>query len=162
MAEHYNVLFLCTDNSACSIFAEAILNYKGRGRNFQAYSAGSFPKGRVHPQALRQLESVHLPTAGLRSKSWREFSRPAAPQMDLVFAVCDEGTPAPVWPGHSVTGHWHVLDPTGLRGSQEDVEYAFKETFTLLQRRVDLLLSLSAAGLATLVGPKPHVRARAA
>ncbi len=143
MPQHYNVLFLCTGNSARSIMAEAILNGKG-SPNFTAFSAGSHPAGRVHPGALKQLESVHLPTTGMRSKSWNEFEGPGAPQLDFVFTVCDNAAKevCPVWPGQPMTAHWGVPDPAEVRGSPEEVERAFRQAFFLLDRRIGLFLSL--------------------
>jgi arsenate reductase (thioredoxin) len=145
---HYNVLFLCTGNSARSIFGEAILNYRG-GPNFTAYSAGSHPTGAVHPQALKQIESARLSTVGLRSKSWDEFARPDAPKMDFVFTVCDNAAKevCPLWPGQPLTAHWGVPDPAAITGTPEVVERAFREAFTILQRRIDLLLCLPLASL---------------
>jgi arsenate reductase len=143
MADHYNVLFLCTGNSARSIMAEAIMNYKGRP-NFAAYSAGSHPSGAVRPEALRQLEAAHLPTGGLRSKAWEEFARPEAPKLDFVFTVCDNAANqvCPVWPGQPMTAHWGVPDPAAARGTDEQVEKAFRDAFFLLDRRINLFLSL--------------------
>jgi arsenate reductase (thioredoxin) len=143
MRRHYNVLFLCTGNSARSILAEAILNQKGKS-NFTAYSAGSHPTGTVRPEALRQLEAVHLPTVGLRSKSWNEFAQPDAPQFDFVFTVCDNAANevCPVWPGQPMTAHWGVPDPAAVQGTSEQVEKAFREAFFLLDRRISLFLSL--------------------
>jgi len=143
MQNHYNVLFLCTGNSARSIMAEAILNYKGRP-NFTAHSAGSHPSGAVRPEALKQLEASHLPTAGLRSKSWSEFARPDAPRLDFVFTVCDNAANevCPVWPGQPMTAHWGVPDPAAVKGTSELVERAFREAFFLLDRRIGLFLSL--------------------
>jgi arsenate reductase len=139
----YNVLFLCTGNSARSILAEAILNQKGRP-HFTAYSAGSHPAGAVRPEALRQLESVHFPTFGLRSKSWDEFAKPDAPRLDFVFTVCDNAANevCPVWPGQPMTAHWGVPDPAEVKGSNEQIEKAFREAFFLLDRRISLFLSL--------------------
>jgi arsenate reductase len=136
----YNVLFLCTGNSARSIMAEAILNHKG-APNFKAYSAGSHPAGRVHPDSLKQLESAHLSTAGLRSKSWEEFAEPGAPSLDFVFTVCDNAAKevCPVWPGQPVTAHWGIPDPAAVQG---DKDRAFREAFFLLDRRISLFLSL--------------------
>ena len=143
MTEIYNVLFLCTGNSARSILAEAILNYRGRGR-FAAYSAGSHPGGKVNPQALRQLELSHLPTEGLRSKSWDEFAKPGAPKMNFVFTVCDNAAQevCPIWPGQPLTAHWGVPDPAAVEGSMAQVERAFREAFVTLDRRIGLFLSL--------------------
>lgn len=148
MAPHYKVLFLCTGNSARSILAEAILNQKGR-QNFTAYSAGSFPKGAVHPKALKQLEISHLPTHGLRSKSWEEFAKPGAPKMDFVFTVCDNAAreACPIWPGQPITGHWGVPDPAAVEGTPEEVEHAFREAFMSLDRRISLFLCLPIASL---------------
>jgi arsenate reductase len=143
MRGHYNVLFLCTGNSARSILAEAILNQKGQP-NFTAYSAGSHPAGTVRPEALRQLEAVHLPTVGLRSKSWNEFAQPNAPRLDFVFTVCDNAANevCPVWPFQPMTAHWGVPDPAAVQGTREQVEKAFREAFFLLDRRISLFLSL--------------------
>lgn len=142
MEKHYNILFLCTGNSARSILAEAILNFKGRP-NFTAFSAGSHPTGTVRPEALRQLEQAHIPTAGLRSKSWEEFSR-LGPTLDFVITVCDNAANevCPVWPGQPLTAHWGVADPAAVRGSESDVEHAFRDAFFLLDRRISLFLSL--------------------
>jgi len=143
MRGHYNVLFLCTGNSARSIMAEAILNFKGRP-NFSAYSAGSHPAGRVRPEALRQLETARIPTEGLRSKSWSEFSLPGAPQLDFVFTVCDNAAKevCPVWPGQPMTAHWGVPDPAAVRGTRSEVEWAFRDAFLILDRRISLFLCL--------------------
>jgi arsenate reductase len=148
MQGHYNVLFLCTGNSARSILAEAILNQKG-GANFTAFSAGSHPTGAVRPEALRQLEAAHLPTAGLRSKSWDEFAKPEAPRLDFVFTVCDNAANevCPVWPGQPMTAHWGIPDPAAVRGTQEQIEKAFRDAFFLLDRRISLFLSLPLATL---------------
>lgn len=125
MQGRYNVLFLCTGNSARSIMAEAIMNYKGRP-TFTAYSAGSHPSGAVRPEAIRELESAHLPTTGLHSKSWDEFAKPDAPKLDFVFTVCDNAAKevCPVWPGQPLTAHWGVADPAAARGGAKDIERA--------------------------------------
>jgi arsenate reductase len=148
MTGRYNVLFLCTGNSARSIMAEAILNRKGRP-NFQAYSAGSHPTGRVRPEALRQIERAQLPTEGLRSKDWDEFAKPGAPQMNFVFTVCDNSAKevCPVWPGQPMTAHWGVPDPAAVEGSPEEIERAFRDAFMTLDRRISLLLALPLASL---------------
>lgn len=144
----YNVLFLCTGNSARSIMAEAIMNWKGR-ENFTAYSAGSHPTGTVRPEALRQIESANLSTAGLRSKSWDEFARPDAPAMDFVFTVCDNAANevCPVWPGQPITAHWGVPDPATVSGTEQERDRAFSQAFSTLERRITLMLSLPFASL---------------
>ena len=143
MQAHYNVLFLCTGNSARSIMAEAILNFKGRP-NFTGYSAGSHPSGTVRTEALTQLEMAHLPIQGLRSKAWGEFSLPGSPTLDFVFTVCDNAAKevCPVWPGQPMTAHWGVPDPAAVQGSVAEVERAFRETFFILDRRISLFLCL--------------------
>ncbi len=143
MPKHYNVLFLCTGNSARSIMAEAIMNQKGQP-NFSAFSAGSQPTGTVRPEAVRQLESAHLPVAGLRSKSWDEFAKPDAPHLDFVFTVCDNAANevCPIWPGQPMTAHWGIPDPAAVKGTPEQLEKAFREAFFLLDRRISLFLSL--------------------
>jgi len=143
MQGHYNVLFLCTGNSARSVMAEAILNHKGKP-TFTAYSAGSHPSGAVRPEALRQLEMAHVPTKGLRSKAWDEFSVPGAPKLDFVFTVCDNAAKevCPVWPGQPLTAHWGISDPAAVRGSEAEIERAFREAFFLLDRRISLFLCL--------------------
>ena len=148
MKGRYNVLFLCTGNSARSIMAEAILNRKGM-THFAAYSAGSHPAGSVRPEALRQLELSRLPTKGLRSKDWEEFARPGAPKMDFVFTVCDNAARevCPVWPGQPMTAHWGVPDPAVVRGTPKEIERAFRESFMILERRISLLLCLPLASL---------------
>jgi len=148
MAEHFNVLFLCTGNSARSIMAEAILNHKGGGR-FTAYSAGSHPAGQPRPEALRQIESAGLPTAGLRSKSWNEFSGTEAPRLDFVFTVCDNAAKeqCPWWPGQPMTAHWGIADPAAVKGTTEEIARAFRDAFTVLDRRIGLFLSLPLATL---------------
>ena len=141
MSRTYNVLFLCTGNSARSILGEALMNTLGKGR-FQAYSAGSFPKGAVHPMALEVLSDMHLPTAGLRSKSWDEFARPGAPVMDFIFTVCDDaaGETCPVWPGHPMTAHWGIEDPAKVEGPGQ--KRAFNTALTYLRARIQLFLAL--------------------
>ena len=143
MQGRYNVLFLCTGNSARSIIAEAILNFKGRP-NFTAYSAGSRPTGKVNPYALRQLEQSHLPTAAYRSKSWDEFSKPAAPKLDFVFTVCDNAANevCPIWPGQPMTAHWGIPDPAAVRGTEEQIDRAFRDAYVALDRRIGLFLAL--------------------
>jgi len=142
-ASTYNVLFLCTGNSARSILAEALLNQAGRG-TFKAYSAGSHPKGEVHPLALEQLRKAKLPASGYRSKSWSEFSAPDAPRLDFVFTVCDNAANevCPIWPGQPMTAHWGVPDPAAVEGTEEVKQKAFLTAFIQLQRRIDLFLSL--------------------
>jgi arsenate reductase len=139
----FNVLFLCTGNSARSILAEAYLNSAGRGR-FVAYSAGSHPIGRVNPFALELLAKHRLPTEGLRSKNWDEFARPGAPQMSFVFTVCDNaaGEVCPVWPGEPITAHWGVEDPAAVMGTHDVKRKAFLRAFTQLTARINLLLNL--------------------
>ena len=143
MPTHYNILFLCTGNSARSIMAEAILNHKARG-GFTAYSAGSHPSEAPRPEALRQLESAGIAIAGLRSKSWDEFSAPGAPQMDFVFTVCDNAANevCPFWPGQPMTAHWGIPDPTAVKGTPEEIERAFHDAFIVLDHRIGLFLSL--------------------
>jgi arsenate reductase len=143
MARHYNILFLCTGNSARSIMAEAILNVKGKP-NFTAYSAGSHPTGAVRPEALRQLELTNIPTQGLRSKSWDEFARLDAPKLDFILTVCDNAAKeiCPIWPGQPMSAHWGVPDPSAVQGSDAEVERAFREALFMLSRRIDLFLSL--------------------
>ena len=147
----YNVLFLCTGNSARSVMAEALMNHLGRGA-FRAYSAGSHPTGRVNPFALRQIENAGWPTEGYRSKSWDEFAMPGAPEMDFVFTVCDNAAHevCPVWPGQPMTAHWGVEDPAAVMGSDDDKDRAFFTAFEVLQRRIQLMLSLPIASLDTL------------
>jgi arsenate reductase len=148
MKDHYNVLFLCTGNSARSIMAEGIMNSKGRPR-FIAYSAGSHPSGTVRPEAVRQLEAAHMTTEGLRSKSWEEFSKPDAPELDFVFTVCDSAAKetCPIWPAQPVTAHWGVPDPAAVKGTEEEVRKAFREAFFLLHRRITLFLNLPLASI---------------
>jgi arsenate reductase len=144
----YNVLFLCTGNSARSILAEAILNRRGKGR-FKAFSAGSHPKGSVHPLALALLERKGLPTEGLRSKAWDEFAKPGAPVLDFVFTVCDNaaGEVCPIWPGQPMTAHWGQPDPAAVEGTDLDKTNAFREAFRILERRIDMFTSLPMASL---------------
>ena len=148
MPPPYNVLFLCTGNSARSIMAEAIMSQKGRP-NFVAYSAGSQPSGKVRPEALRVIEAAGLPASGLRSKSWDEFAKPGAPRLDFVFTVCDNAAneTCPVWPGQPMTAHWGVPDPAAVQGTPEQIQQAFREAFFLLERRISLFLSLPLATL---------------
>jgi arsenate reductase len=148
MSARYNVLFLCTGNSARSIMAEAIFNQKGKP-NFTAYSAGSHPSGRVHPSALKQLETARLPTAGLRSKSWDEFAKPGAPQMNFVFTVCDNAAKesCPLWPGQPMTAHWGIPDPAAATGSPEQIDRVFRDAFVALDRRISLFLALPLSSL---------------
>src|SRR5580700_1124392 len=146
MPAHYNVLFLCTGNSARSIMAEAILNQKGRP-NFTAYSAGSHASGIVRPEALKQLELAHLPTKGLRSKNWDEFAKPGAPKMDFVFPVCDNAAKevCPIWPGQPITVHCGVPDPAAVEGTPEQIDKAFRDAFITMERRISLMLCLPLA-----------------
>jgi protein-tyrosine-phosphatase len=139
----YNVLFLCTGNTARSVLAEGILNALGRGR-FRAFSAGSHPKGIVNPLALEELRKAGLPVDGLRSKSWDEFAAPGAPSMDFVFTVCDNAAKetCPVWPGQPMTAHWGVEDPAAVTGTEEEKRRAFRTAATALRRRIELFLSL--------------------
>ena len=148
MPGHYNVLCLCTGNSARSIMAEAILNFKGRP-NFTAYSAGSHPSGAVRPEALQQLEIARLPTQGLRSKAWDEFSRPGSPHLDFVFTVCDNAANevCPVWPGQPMTAHWGIEDPAAVKGTPDEIAQAFRDAFVVLDRRIGLFTSLPLATL---------------
>jgi arsenate reductase (thioredoxin) len=143
MKSHYNALFLCTGNSARSIMAEGILNWKGKPR-FTAYSAGSHPSGKVRPEALKQLEAAHIPTQGFRSKSWDEFAKPDAPVLDFVFTVCDSAAKevCPIWPGQPMTAHWGIPDPAAVTGTDEEVHRAFRDAFFLLGRRITLFLNL--------------------
>ena len=144
----YNVLFLCTGNSARSIMAEVLLDHWSRGR-FTGYSAGSFPRGSVHPLALDLLEKSRLPTSGLRSKSWDEFAKPGAPKMDFVFTVCDQaaGEVCPVWPGNPVTAHWGVPDPAAIEGDETKQRRAFRHAYVMLESRIKLFTSLRLAAL---------------
>ena len=137
-----NVLFLCTGNSARSILAESLLNYWSKGA-FQAYSAGSFPKGEVHPMALSLLEQMAMPTSNLRSKSWDEFATPGAPVMDYIFTVCDQaaGEVCPIWPGHPITAHWGLPDPAAATGTPAEQMLAFREAFRILETRIKFFLT---------------------
>jgi arsenate reductase len=153
MAERiYNVLFLCTGNSARSIMAEAILNREGRGR-FQAFSAGSQPKGRINLQALDLLRKFNYDVSGLRSKSWAEFAQAGSPDLDFVFTVCDNaaGETCPVWPGQPITAHWGIPDPAAAQGSDAEIALAFKDAYRMLARRIELFLALPIEKLDRLV-----------
>lgn len=144
----FNVLFLCTGNSARSVLAEGLLNELGHGR-FRAFSAGSRPQWTVHPLALRTLATHRIPTDGLRSKSWEEFARPQAPEMHFVFTVCDQaaGEMCPVWPGQPMTAHWGMPDPAAVEGDDAVKEKAFLDAFVTLKRRIELMLALPLASL---------------
>jgi arsenate reductase len=148
MTSPFNVLFLCTGNSGRSIFAEAILRRRGAPA-FQAFSAGSHPRGTVHPNALLQLASAGLPTEGLRSKSWDEFAKPGAPGMNLIITLCDAAARevCPVWPAHPVTAHWGIPDPAAIAGTSAEVERAFRDAYFTVERRIELFLSLPSAAL---------------
>jgi arsenate reductase len=148
MPTRHNVLFLCTGNSARSILAEALLNHKAKGL-FTAYSAGSHPSGMVRPEALQLLESAGISTAGLRSKSWDEFAVPGAPTMSFVFTVCDNAANevCPLWPGQPMTAHWGVPDPAAVRGTPPEIDRAYRDAFSILDRRIGLFLSLPVATL---------------
>jgi arsenate reductase len=143
MHRPYNVLFLCTGNSARSILAETILNHEGKER-FRGFSAGSFPKGAVNPVALALLKNLGLPADGLRSKSWDEFAAPGAPEMDFVFTVCDDaaGEICPVWPGRPVTAHWGMPDPASVQGNNLEKMQAFRETARMLSNRIGVFTAL--------------------
>ena len=148
MKSRYNVLFLCTGNSARSIMAEAILNLKGRPQ-FTAYSAGSHPAGKVRAEAVKQLQLAHIPTTGFRSKSWDEFAKADAPKLDFVFTVCDHAAKevCPVWPGQPMTAHWGVPDPAAVAGTPDQIEKAFRDAFLMLDRRISLFLCLPLASI---------------
>ena len=139
----YNVLFLCTGNSARSVLAEAILNKIGAGK-FRAYSAGSQPKGRVNPNTIRLLQRLGYDTSGFRSKSWQEFAKPTAPHLDFVFTVCDDaaGEACPVWPGKPLTAHWGIADPAAVTGTDPEVALAFTDAYRMLQRRIEAFAAL--------------------
>ena len=147
---HYNVLFLCTGNSARSIMAEAIMNRKG-GVNFTAYSAGSHPTGTVRPEALRQLENAGLDATNARSKSWDEFTGPDAPHLSFVFTVCDKAAAevCPLWPGQPMTAHWGISDPATAQGTEQEIDRAYGQALQALDRRISLFLCLPLATLDT-------------
>ena len=143
-----NVLYLCTGNSARSIIAEAIMNREGRGR-FRAYSAGSHPKGKVNPNTIRLLESLHHKTSELRSKSWDEFEASGAPKLDFVFTVCDDAASevCPIWPGQPMTAHWGIPDPAAAQGSAAEVALAFADAYRMLNNRITLFMNLPLASI---------------
>jgi arsenate reductase (thioredoxin) len=144
MADHpFNVLFLCTANSARSIMAEAILNRAGQG-NFRAFSAGSHPKGRIHPNTLELLKRLNYDVSGLRSKSWTEFASPGAPKLDFVFTVCDNAAAeaCPVWPGQPMTAHWGIPDPAEATGNEAETRLAFADALRMLTNRINIFISL--------------------
>ena len=143
-AQHtYNVLFLCTGNSARSILAESLLNHWGNGK-FHAFSAGSFPRGQVHPLALELLKRMQLPSEGFRSKSWDEFASPGAPPIDFIFTVCDNaaGEVCPIWTGKPMTAHWGIADPAAVQGTEAEKAFAFRKALKELETRIKLLTSL--------------------
>jgi arsenate reductase len=152
MKDQYNVLFLCTGNSARSIIAEAILNREGRGR-FKAFSAGSHPKGTVNPRTLDLLRKFNYDVSQMLSKSWAEFAKPGAPDLNFVFTVCDNaaGEACPLWPGQPITAHWGIPDPAAAQGSEAEIALAFKDAYRMLNRRIDLFLALPIAKLDRLV-----------
>jgi len=143
MKEQYNILFLCTGNSARSIMAEAILNRAGGGR-FRAFSAGSHPQGKVNPNALALLDKFNYDLSNLRSKSWAEFAKPGAPNLDFVFTVCDNaaGEACPLWPGQPITAHWGIPDPAAAAGSEAEIALAFRDAYRMLSRRIELFVAL--------------------
>ena len=152
MTDHpYNVLFLCTGNSARSIIAEAVLNKVGHGR-FRAYSAGSQPKGCINPNTIELLRGLGYDPAQYRSKSWNEFVKPGAPEFDFVFTVCDNAAAetCPLWPGQPMTAHWGIPDPAAVKGTPEEIARAFRDAYVILDRRISLLLSLPMATLQNL------------
>lgn len=155
MPDRYNVLFLCTGNSARSIMAEAILNRRGQA-NFTAYSAGSHPTGTVRPEAFRQIQLAGISAEGFRSKSWDEFAQPGAPKMHFVFTVCDQAAHeiCPLWPGQPITAHWGIPDPGAAQGTPEAIERAFQNAFSILDRRIHLFLNLPLASLCELAMQK--------
>jgi arsenate reductase len=144
----FDVLFLCTGNSARSIMAEAILNKVGAGR-FRAYSAGTHPKGPVHPETIRLLQSLDYDSSGFRSKSWNEFTKPGAPQFDFVFTVCDSAAAetCPMWPGQPMTAHWGVPDPAEATGTEAEIALAFKDAYRMLNQRIGIFMSLPLCSL---------------
>lgn len=148
MERLYNVLFLCTGNSARSILAESLLNRLGNGR-FQAFSAGSHPKGKVHPLALKLLEEEGLPTVGLRSKSWDEYAAPGAPRIDCIFTVCDNAAAevCPIWPGRPTTAHWGIPDPAAVEGTESERADAFRTALRELETRIERLVNLQIGSL---------------
>ncbi|MGL4264598.1 MAG: arsenate reductase ArsC [Afipia sp.] len=143
MSDVYNVLFLCTGNSARSVIGEAILNKVGAGK-FRAYSAGSQPKGRVHPETIKLLDGLGYDTSGFRSKSWAEFARPSAPLFDFVFTVCDSAASesCPIWPGQPMTAHWGIPDPAEATGTPAEIAMAFKDAYRLLNQRISVFTSV--------------------
>jgi arsenate reductase (thioredoxin) len=147
----YNVLFLCTHNSARSVLAEAIMNKIGAGK-FIAYSAGSQPRGAINPNSIKLLNQLGYDTSGFRSKSWDEFAKPGAPEIDFIFTVCDDaaGEVCPVWPGKPLTAHWGVADPSAAKGDDVQVAMAFQEAYRLLYRRIELFAALPIKGLDTM------------
>lgn len=151
MDKSYNVLFLCTHNSARSVIAEAIMNRIGAGK-FSAYSAGSQPRGAVNPNTLKLLDQLGYDTGGFSSKSWDEFAKPGAPEIDFIFTVCDDaaGEVCPVWPGKPLTAHWGVADPSAVNGNELEVAMAFQESYRLLYRRIELFAALPIRGLDTM------------
>ncbi|MGA2895029.1 MAG: arsenate reductase ArsC [Xanthobacteraceae bacterium] len=144
----FNVLFLCTGNSARSVMAEAILNKVGAGK-FRAFSAGSQPKVRVHPETVRLLQGLGYDTSDFRSKSWNEFARPGAPSFDFVFTVCDDaaGESCPLWPGHPMTAHWGIPDPADAKGNAAEIALAFKDAYRMLHQRISAFTTLPLGSL---------------
>lgn len=151
MDKPYNVLFLCTHNSARSVLAEAIMNKIGAGK-FAAFSAGSQPRGAINPNSIKLLSQLGYETSGFRSKSWDEFAKPGAPEIDFIFTVCDDaaGEACPVWPGKPLTAHWGVADPSAVKGDELKVALAFQEAYRLLYRRIELFAALPIRGLDTI------------
>lgn len=144
----FNVLFLCTHNSARSVLAECVMNRLGKGR-FHGWSAGSMPSGRVHPMALDLLKSLNYDISGLRSKSWEEFAAPGSPQMDFIFTVCDNAAHevCPIWPGHPASAHWGLPDPSAAQGTEAEKRLAFADTHRMLSQRIDAFINLPFASL---------------